>query len=367
MAFDLTDVLLSLLKIAVILGIWLNITPIMVWVERRGSALIQDRPGPNRVGPFGLLQSFADALKFIMKEDIIPAQAHKWLYTLAPTFGLLPALTTIAVVPWGRSFIIPEMHLFGRTLFEGGRFFNPIIADVSAGILVVFALASLSVYGITIAGWSSANKYSMFGAIRASAQMISYELALTLAAVSCLLVAGSLRLTEVVAQQANYYYVLFDVIKLPAWNVLSPAMWLSFIIFTVSGFAETNRLPFDFAEAEAELVAGYHTEYSSMKFALFFMAEYMAMGTMAALVTTLYLGGWDIPWYNEPASFLGFFLSFLAFMAKWSFLMFVFVWVRWTIPRLKYDILMRLGWKFFLPLAILNIVLVAAFIAAGWI
>ncbi len=367
MAFDLTDVLLSILKIAIILGIWLNITPIMVWVERRGSALIQDRPGPNRVGPFGLLQSFADALKFIMKEDIVPAQAHKWLYTLAPAFGLLPALTTIAVVPWGRAFVIPEMHLFGRTLFEGGRWFNPIVADVSAGILVIFALASLGVYGITIAGWSSANKYSMFGAIRASAQMISYELSLTLAAVSVLLVAGSLRLTEVVAQQANYYFVLFDFIKLPAWNVLSPAMWLSFIVFTVSAFAETNRLPFDFAEAEAELVAGYHTEYSSMKFALFFMAEYMAMATMSALITTLYLGGWDIPWYNEPATFVGFLLSFAAFMAKMSFLLFVFVWVRWTIPRLKYDILMRLGWKMFLPMAFVNIVIVAAFIAARWI
>lgn len=367
MAFDLTDVLLSILKIAIILGLWLNVTPIMVWIERRGSALIQDRPGPNRVGPFGLLQSFADALKFIMKEDIIPAQAHKWLYTLAPTFGLLPALTTVAVVPWGRSFTIPEMHVFGTTLFEGGRLFNPIVADVSAGILVIFALASLSVYGITIAGWASANKYSMFGAIRASAQMISYELALTLAAVSVLLVAGSLRLTEVVAQQTNYYFVLFDFIKIPAWNVFSPAMWLSFVVFVVSGFAETNRLPFDFAEAEAELVAGYHTEYSSMKFALFFMAEYMAMATMSALVTTLYLGGWDVPYYNEPATFVGFLLSFLAFLAKVGFLMFVFVWVRWTIPRLKYDILMRIGWKLFLPLAILNIVIVAAFIAAGWI
>jgi NADH-quinone oxidoreductase subunit H len=344
-AFDLTDILLSILKIAIILGLWLNVTPIMVWVERRGSALIQDRPGPNRVGPLGLLQSFADALKFILKEDIVPAQAHKWLYTLAPTFGLLPALTTIAVVPWGRSFVIPEMHIAGRTLFEGGRFFNPIIADVSAGILVIFALASLGVYGITIAGWSSSNKYSMFGAIRASAQMISYELSLTLAAVSVLLVAGSLRLTDVVAQQSNY----------------------CFLVFFVSAFAETNRLPFDFAEAEAELVAGYHTEYSSMKFALFFMAEYMAMATMSAVITTLYLGGWDVPWYNEPATFLGFLLSFLAFMTKVGVLMFIFVWVRWTIPRLKYDILMRIGWKFFLPLAILNIVIVAAFIAGGWL
>jgi len=366
MAFDLTDILLSFLKIAIVLGLWLNVTPIMVWVERRGSALIQDRPGPNRVGPFGLFQSFADALKFILKEDIIPAQAHKWLYTLAPTFGLLPALTTIAVVPWGRGFRIPEMTLFGQRLFEGGRWFEPVVADVGAGILVIFALASLGVYGITIAGWSSNNKYSLFGAIRASAQMISYELALTLAAVSVLLAAGSLKLTDVVAAQTGYF-ILFDTIKLPAWNIVSPAMWISFIVFFVSGFAETNRLPFDFAEAEAELVAGYHTEYSSMKFALFFMAEYMAMATMAALTVTLYLGGWDVPWYDEPATFFGFLVSFLAFLTKMAALLFVFVWVRWTIPRLKYDILMRIGWKIFLPLAIMNIVIVAAFIAARWL
>jgi NADH-quinone oxidoreductase subunit H len=366
MAFDTTDVVLSIVKIAIILGLWLNVTPIMVWVERRGSALIQDRPGPNRVGPFGLLQSFADALKFIMKEDIIPAGAHRLLYTLAPAIGLIPAITTIGVVPWGRAFRIPEMTVFGRRLFEGGRWFEPVIADVGAGILVIFALASLGVYGITIAGWSSNNKYSLFGAIRASAQMISYELSLTLAAVSVLLAAGSLKLTDVVASQTGYY-VLFNAIKLPAWNIVSPAMWISFVIFFVSGFAETNRLPFDFAEAEAELVAGYHTEYSSMKFALFFMAEYMAMATMAALTTTLYLGGWDIPWYHEPPTFLGFLLSFLAFLVKVGVLLFVFVWVRWTIPRLKYDILMRIGWKVFLPLAILNIVIVAAFIAARWI
>ncbi|HEX9982853.1 MAG TPA: NADH-quinone oxidoreductase subunit NuoH [Thermoanaerobaculia bacterium] len=366
MAFDATDIILSIVKIVIVLVMMLQITPIMVWVERRGSALIQDRPGPNRVGPFGLLQSFADALKFILKEDIIPAGAHKWLYILAPTFGLFPALTTIAVVPWGRPFRIPEMQVAGRTLFENGRWFDPVVVNVDVGILVIFALASLGVYGIVTAGWSSNNKYSLFGGIRASAQMISYELSLTLAAVSVLLAAGSLRLTDVVAQQAGYF-ILFDTLKIPAWNILSPAMWISFIVFFVSGFAETNRLPFDFAEAEAELVAGYHTEYSSMKFALFFMAEYMAMGTMAALVTTLYLGGWDIPWYNEPATFLGFILSALMFLAKVTFLLFVFVWVRWTIPRLKYDILMKIGWKVFLPLAFVNIVIVAAFIAAGWI
>jgi NADH-quinone oxidoreductase subunit H len=366
MAWDATDIALSLLKIIIVLVMMLQVTPIMVWVERRGSALIQDRPGPNRVGPFGLLQSFADALKFILKEDIIPAKAHKWLYTLAPAFGMLPAVTTIAVVPWGRTFTIPEMSVFGRTLFEGGRVFHPIVADVNIGILVIFALASLGVYGIVTAGWASNSKYSMFGAIRASAQMISYELSLTLAAVSVLLVAGSLRLDDVVWRQTGTF-VLFDFIRIPAWNIFSPAMWLAFVVFFVSAFAETNRLPFDFAEAEAELVAGYHTEYSSMKFALFFMAEYMAMTTMAALITTLFLGGWDVPWYNEPPTFVGFLLSVLAFLAKVSFLLFVFVWVRWTIPRLKYDVLMKLGWKVFLPLAFVNLVLVAGFIAAGWL
>jgi len=366
MPFDATDIGLSVLKIAFVLLMMLNITPIMVWVERRGSALIQDRPGPNRVGPFGLLQSFADALKFILKEDIIPAQAHKWLYTLAPTIGLLPAMTTIAVVPWGRPFRLPEKVIFGRHIFEGRPVFEPVVADVSAGILVVFALASLAVYGITIAGWSSSNKYSLFGAIRASAQMISYELSLTLAAVSVLLATGSLRLTDVVLSQTQSF-VLFDTIRIPAWNVFSPAMWIAFIVFSVSAFAETNRLPFDFAEAEAELVAGYHTEYSSMKFALFFMAEYMAMGTMSALVTTLFLGGWDIPWWNEPATWWAFALTALAFLIKVTALLFVFVWVRWTIPRLKYDILMKIGWKVFLPLALLNIVIVAGFIAARWL
>jgi NADH-quinone oxidoreductase subunit H len=366
MPFDPTDVVLSVVKIAIVLGFLLNVTPIMVWVERRGSALIQDRPGPNRVGPLGLFQSFADALKFILKEDIIPSGAHKWIYTLAPTFGLLPALTTMAVIPWGRPFLLREREIFGRTIFEGGRLFEPIVANVNVGILVIFGLASLGVYGIVSAGWASNNKFSMFGAIRASAQMISYELSLTLAAVSVLLAAGSLRLTDVVLRQTGSF-VLFDTIKLPAWYIFSPAMWIAFIVFYVSAFAETNRLPFDFAEAEAELVAGYHTEYSSMKFALFFMSEYMAMAAMCALITTLFLGGWDIPWYNEPATLLGFLLSAGAFLAKMSFLLFIFVWVRWTIPRLKYDILMRIGWKVFLPAALVNIVIVAFFVAKRWV
>jgi len=434
MTIDRVDIVLEIVKILLVVVLLLNVVPIMVWVERRGSALIQDRLGPNRVGPFGLIQSMADALKFILKEDVIPAQANKWLYTIAPMFGLLPAMTTIAVVPWGRPFYIPTEVMYGPRvagtcligaivlamlaillggaaakyhrkpnysklnfsigaivaaalfilalvligvmfgikaagaihLAGGGRLFEPIIADVNVGLLLIFALASLSVYGVTTAGWASANKFSLFGGIRASAQMISYELSLALAAVSALMVAGSLRLTDVVARQTGYF-VLFDTVKIPAWNCFSPAMWLSMVVFIVSAFAETNRLPFDFAEAEAELVAGYHTEYSSMKFAMFFMSEYIAMTTMSALIVTLFFGGWDVPWYNEPPTFGAFLLSAIAFLAKVGFMLFVFVWVRWTIPRLKYDILMKIGWKIFLPLAVVNIVLVAWFIAERWI
>ncbi len=364
MSFDATDIVLSLLKIAVVLAAILNVTPIMVWVERRGSALIQDRPGPNRVGPFGLFQSLADAAKFILKEDVIPSQANKVLYTLAPMFGLIPALTTIAVVPWGRPFVIPEMTLFGQRLFEGGRIFEPIIADINVGILLMFALSSMSVYGLATAGWSSNNKYSFFGGLRASAQMISYELALALAAVGALMAAGSLRLTDVVHQQTGYF-LLFGFLKLPAWNVFP--MFLGFVVFLVSAFAETNRLPFDFPEAEAELVAGYHTEYSSMKFAMFFMSEYMAMATMSALIVTLFFGGWDIPWYDEPANWVGFLLSVIAFVVKVVTMLFIYVWVRWTLPRLKYDELMRIGWKVSIPIALVNLVVVAFLIAYGWV
>jgi len=360
------DNVLGVVKILIIVGALLNVTPIMVWVERRGSALIQDRVGPNRVGPFGLLQSFADALKFILKEDVVPAQANKWLYTLAPMFGLLPALTTMAVIPWGRAFPLHNVRVAGHTFFEQPYLFDPIVTDANVGILVIFALASLGVYGLATAGWASANKYSLFGGIRASAQMISYELSLTLAAVAALMVAGSLRLTDVVHAQTGYF-VLFGAVKIPAWNCFSPAMWLSMIVFIVAAFAETNRLPFDFAEAEAELVAGYHTEYSSMKFALFFMAEYMAMAAMSALIATLFFGGWDIPYWNEPATWWASLLTMGMFLMKVIAMLLVFVWVRWTIPRLKYDILMKIGWKVFLPMAILNIILVAWFIARRWI
>jgi NADH:ubiquinone oxidoreductase subunit H len=434
MAIDKVEVAMSILKMLIVIVGLLQVTPIMVWIERRGSALIQDRIGPNRIGPFGLIQSFADALKFVLKEDVIPAQAHKWLYTLAPLFGLLPALTTIAVIPWGEPFLLPGtvssgsflstvgwitagLLLFGGLFvgagaarFQtvprvsrlnafiwwaltaglvlgafalgalliglrakspidlpfGGYVFNPIVTDTEVGVLVVFALASLSVYGLVTAGWASANKFSLFGGIRASAQMISYELALTLSAISALMVGGSLRLTDIVEAQRGSF-LLFGTIHWPAWNCFSPAMWMSMIVFIVAAFAETNRLPFDFAEAEAELVAGYHTEYSSMKFALFFMSEYMAMAAISALTVTLFFGGWDIPFWHEPATWWSSLLTMGAFLLKVTFCLLVFVWVRWTIPRLKYDLLMKLGWKVFLPMAVLNVVLVAFFIMKRWI
>jgi NADH:ubiquinone oxidoreductase subunit H len=434
MSFDTPDILLNLVKIGIVLSLVLSVTPVWVWVERRGSGLIQDRPGPNRIGPLGLIQAMADAAKFILKEDLVPAQAHKVLYNLAPIFGLIPAVTTCAAVPFARGFTIPEAitynSLIGILLVAGavvnfilgvvalrvtshfgamagatqlnqwvgkivgwamiasaplllallaafrsvgsvamplgigGRYFEPIIADTSIGILLIFALSSLGVYGLATAGWASANKFSMIGAVRASAQMISYELALTLSTVGVLMATGTLKLTDVVYRQSGTF-VVFDTISLPAWNIIP--MFIGFIVFWVASFAETNRLPFDFAEAEAEIVAGYHTEYSSMKFALFFMAEYMAMGTISALLATLFLGGWDVPYWNEPATFVGFLASFVAFLVKTSFFLFVFVWVRWTVPRLKYDLLMKLGWKVFLPLALLNIVIVAILIPLGWL
>jgi NADH:ubiquinone oxidoreductase subunit H len=432
MGFDAVEIVASLIKIAIVLVFLLQITPVMAWVERRGAGLIQDRPGPNRVGPFGLIQALADALKFIFKEDNLPGQSNKVLFTLAPVFGLIPAVTTFAVIPFARGFTVPATLDYSGTLggiFLGvaavsvilafviaratasysrgpealsvsiwigrlvwvvlllvavllvaatlwlksvgslalpgaGYYFDPIVADLDIGILLIFALSSLGVYGLATAGWSSNNKYSLIGGIRASAQMISYELALTLSAVGVLLAAGSLSLTDVVERQTGYF-ILFETIKIPAWNVFP--MFIGFIVFWVAAFAETNRLPFDFAEAEAELVAGYHTEYSSMKFALFFMAEYMAMGTISALLVTLFLGGWDIPWYTVPPTFVGFLLSFVSFLVKIAILMLIFVWVRWTLPRLRFDLLMRLGWKVFLPLALLNIVLVAILIPLGWV
>jgi NADH-quinone oxidoreductase subunit H len=321
---------------AIVLGVFL---PNVVWMERRVAALIQDRPGPNRVGPFGLFQAPIDVLKMFMKEDVVPLFVDKVLFAVAPLVALIPALTTFAVIP------------FGAPLPVGQRMVPLVIADVNIGLLYIFALTSLGIYGIVLAGWSSNSKYSLLGGVRASAQIISYELAMGLSATAVLMAAGSLRLSKVVDYQQAH-----------GWNVIPQI--LGCVIFTVSAFAETNRLPFDLPEAEAELVAGYHTEYSAFRFGMFFMSEYANMIAASAVISTLYFGGWALPWVTFSGIW-GAVLSTLVFWVKVTLFLFVFIWVRWTLPRFRYDQLMSLGWKVFLPLSLLNLLWVGGLILAG--
>jgi NADH-quinone oxidoreductase subunit H len=312
----------------------------LVWYERRFAAFVQDRPGPNRVGPFGLLQSPADILKLFLKEDVIPTAADRPLFLLAPALAVFSALATFAVIP------------YGATLKLSGREIPLLGADISIGVLYIFAITSLSVYAIVLAGWSSNNKFSLMGGIRSSAQLISYELAMTTAAAGVILSASSFRLPDIVAMQESTWFGI-----IPHWNAfLQP---LGFLIFFISTFAETNRLPFDLPEAEAELVAGYHTEYSAMHFGSFFLAEYVNVIVASALTVTLYLGGWSLPGF-DPHGVTGVVLSLLVFAVKTAVLVSVFVWVRWTLPRFRYDQLMGLGWKVFLPLALVNLLWAAA-------
>jgi NADH-quinone oxidoreductase subunit H len=336
-----TELAATLIKLAVALGLLLNVVPIMVWVERRGSALMQDRPGPNRLGPFGLIQPLADALKFMFKEDVTPAAVDRPLYLMAPVLGLLPALTTFSVIPFG-----PDLTVRGHRI-------QLVVASAETGVLLFLALASLGVYSLVMAGYSSNNKYSLLGSVRASAQMISYELALTLAVVAVVIPVGSFELSKVVAYQRAH-----------VWNLLPQI--LGFLIFLVASFAETNRLPFDLPEAESELVAGFHTEYSAMRFATFFMAEYISMTSLSALGVTLYAGGWSLPGVDLHG-WTGAVLGLLILVGKIAVCLAVYVWVRWTFPRFRYDQLMRLGWKVLLPLAILNLIVVAAMTLAGWL
>ena len=313
---------------------------IMVYAERRVSAFMQGRLGPNRVGPQGLLQPIADGIKFLMKEDIIPDGVNKPIYLLAPVIMLIPALMTFAVIPFGST-----ITLFDRDIILQ-------IADVNIGILYILALTSIGVYGIVLAGWASNSKYTLIGGLRSSAQLISYELALGLSVVSIILMSGSLRLNDIVADQQGYFL---------SWYVFKQP--LAFLIFLIATYAETNRLPFDLAEAEQELVGGYHTEYSSMKFAMFFMSEYANMITAAALTVTLFFGGWDVPLLDEKSlGIWGAMLSVASFILKMGFFLFLFIWIRWTFPRFRYDQLMKLGWKVLLPLSLINI-----FITGGYL
>jgi NADH-quinone oxidoreductase subunit H len=337
----------GLAKILFVWGVVLAaLLPVLVWVERRGAGLIQDRPGPNRVGPFGLFQSFADVVKFFMKEDVTPTYADRLLYFAAPLITMIPALTTFAVIPFGSRL---PLKIAGAV-----REIPLVIADVNIGILYVFALTSVGIYGIVLAGYSSNDKFSMMGGIRSSAQIISYELAMGVSAIGVFVAAGSLRLMTVVeAQQGTWLGFL------PRWYVFPQIVGC--LIFIVSSFAETNRLPFDLPEAEAELVAGYHTEYSAFKFAMFYMAEYANLVAASAMIVTLFFGGWSLPGVHFTGV-LGGLLSVAVFAVKTAFFILVFVWVRWTLPRFRYDQLMDLGWKVFLPVSFLNLVWVAVYV-----
>ena len=330
------ELLISVIKIGLVINVLLVSVAYAVYAERRVSAFMQNRYGPNRVGYQGLLQSFADVIKLVFKEDIVPTKANKAIHTLAPMISIFVALTTIAVVPFGH-----QIELFGRIITLQ-------ITDVNVGVLYILALTSLGVYGITLSGWSSNSKYSLFGGIRSSAQMISYELSMGLSIVGIVLITGSLSLQQIVLHQYGWM-----------WNIVIQP--LGFIIFLVASFAETNRTPFDLPEAEPELVGGYHTEYSSMKFALFFLAEYANMIVASTVIATLYLGGWQIPYLQmlELPPMLTAILQVLAFCGKVAFLVFFFIWVRWSLPRFRYDQLMNLGWKVMLPLSILNIIVTA--------
>lgn len=330
----LIDIVIPIVKILIIAHMLIIGVMVMIWSERRVSGWIQDRLGPNRVGPQGLLQPIADGIKFLFKEDLIPNHVDKPLYVLAPAMLLVPAMITVAVVPFGSS-----IELFGEPI-------ELQIADINIGVLYILAITSLGVYGVVIGAWASNNKYSLLGGLRSSAQMISYELTLGLAIIGVLMLSESLSLRDIAIAQGEGVWNCF--IHLPA-----------FLAFTTAMYAETNRLPFDLAEAEQELVAGYHTEYSSMKFAMFFMAEYMNMIVGSAVTVTLFLGGWHffgLENIGGEGSLLAGLISFAIFFVKTGIFLFVFIWVRWTLPRFRYDQLMNFGWKFLLPVALTSIV-----------
>ncbi len=327
------EFLFLMAKITTIFGGLMGSLAYMTWLERKVMAGVQMRPGPNRVGPFGLLQPLADGLKFLFKEDIIPANANTIVYVAAPAISLIPALMSFAVIPFG-----PVLQ----------------ITDLNVGVLYIFAVTSVGVYGIVLGGWASNSKYPLMGGLRASAQMVSYELSLTLSVIGVLMIAGTLSLQELVAAQQGTWLGF-----IPRWNiVLQP---VAFVIFLVSIIAETNRTPFDMAEAEQELVAGWHTEYSAMKFAMFFLAEYANMVTGSAMASILFLGGWIGPMFGPPA--LQAVLPTLWFVLKIFGFMFLFMLIRATLPRIRYDQLMAFGWKILLPLALAN-VLVTSFVLA---
>jgi NADH-quinone oxidoreductase subunit H len=324
------------LKLLIVFTVYMVGVALLTLAERKISAWIQDRHGPNRVGWHGIGQPLADGLKNLMKEESTPGMVNKPLFNLAPILSFIPALITWAVIPFGA----PWPTRWGRI--------DMVVADLPVGFLYTLAIASLGVYGIVLAGWASNNKYALLGGLRSSAQMISYEIAMGMSTIPVLLLAGNVTMNQIVFQQ-----------QMGLWNVLN--LTIAFFIFMVAAFAETNRLPFDLPEAESELIAGYHSEYSAMKFSFFFIAEYANMVTASALMVTLFFGGWDIPgtWDSPPWSALKSIATIAFFVLKVLFFLFFFMWIRWTLPRFRYDQLMSLGWKFMIPLALGYIVLIA--------
>jgi NADH-quinone oxidoreductase subunit H len=339
-----TFILVSLVKIVLALFVLLTAVAYTVWLERKVVGHIQNRWGPTRVGPFGLLQPAADGIKFLFKEDITPLHVYKPLYIAAPMIAVIFALTSIAVIPFGNWVNI-------------GPIYTPLqITDVNIGLLIVLGITSLGVYGIALSGWSSNSKYSLLGGLRASAQMVSYEIALGLSLVGVLILSGSFSLRDIVVAQQGHFWGF-----IPRWNIFHGGQFVAFFIYLMAAYAETNRIPFDLPEAETELVAGYHTEYSAMKFAMFFMAEYANMITVACLATLLFLGGWNGPLFGPPI--VQAILPVFWFVAKIFCFLFLYIWVRGTLPRFRYDQLMAFGWKFLLPLAIANLVITALVVA----
>ncbi len=337
-----TYILISIIKSALVLFILLTAVAYTVWLERKVVGRMQNRWGPTRVGPFGLLQPAADGVKFLFKEDLTPPHVYKPLYIAAPLIAVIFALTSIAVIPFGGT-----LSIFGLDIPLG-------ITDVNIGLLLVLGITSMGVYGIALAGWASNSKYSLLGGLRASAQMISYELSLGLSLVGVLILAGSFSLRDIVEAQRGLYFGF-----IPKWNIFP--QFIAFFIYLMSAYAETNRIPFDLPEAETELVAGYHTEYSAMKFAMFFMAEYANMITVGSLATLLFFGGWLGPVFGPPI--LQSLLPVLWFLAKVVVFLFVYIWVRGTLPRFRYDQLMSFGWKFLIPLALANLMITALVVA----
>ena len=339
-----TFIIVSVIKIVIAIIVLLTAVAYTVWLERKVVGHIQNRWGPTRVGPFGLLQPLADGLKFIFKEDLTPPHVYKPLFIAAPMIALIFALTSISVIPIGNWVTIGSIH----TPLE--------ITDVNVGLLIVLGITSLGVYGVALAGWSSNSKYSLLGGLRASAQMVSYEVSLGLSLVGVLILTGSFNLRDIVLAQSGTFWGF-----IPRWNIFYGLQFVAFFVYLIAAYAETNRVPFDLPEAETELVAGYHTEYSAMKFAMFFMAEYANMITVACLASLLFLGGWN-GWLFGPA-WLKAILPVFWFGLRVFFFLFLYIWVRGTLPRFRYDQLMAFGWKFLLPLALANTVVTGLVVA----